>query len=293
MRAAYVWVSTFPISRILHHIILFALALAAFTRIRREVGFELRLFLLGLPILGLASMPVSWLLLEHWRWALVPQIQPMRTLLFVALSMEVLTAAAGVWATKSRRPFEAVGWLALAYLLPLDPVITEPVPWRRLALVLLLAIATAFALQRAPRFSPAVALAAFFAIPMLGGIVNYPRLHTPEIEQLSQWARSATSKDAVFLFPDAGRALDPGLFRSEALRAVYVDWKGGGQVNYLKDFGEQWWFRWQQTMANGFRPTDLPKYGALGITYVVLRPPDRLPRPAVFENAKYVVYGVR
>ncbi|SPF48794.1 conserved membrane hypothetical protein [Candidatus Sulfopaludibacter sp. SbA4] len=295
MRTAYVWISTWPRSQILHHVILFAAALAAFTRIRRpegpgiNVSFELRMFLLGLPLLGLAAMPASWLLLEHWHWALVPQVQPMRILLFVALWMQLLTAAAGVYAANCRRPFEAVAWFALAYLLPLDPLVTKPLPWRPIALVLLLAAATAAAAARIPRFSPAVALAAFFAIPLLGGVVNYPHLHTPEIAQLSQWARTSTPKDAVFLFPGAGHALDPGIFRSEALRAVYVDWKGGGQVNYLRDFAEQWWFRWQQNIA----PPDLPRYDALGIAYIVLRPPDRLPRPAAFENAKYVAYSVR
>jgi hypothetical protein len=295
MRTAYVWISTFPASRILHHVILFAAALAAFARIRRpagpriDVSFELRMFLLGLPLLGLASLPVSWLLLEHWHWALVPQVQPMRMLLFVALSMQLLTGAAGVYAAKCRRPFESVAWFALAYILPLDPVVTEPLPWRRLGVLLLLAAATAVAVARIPRFSPAVALAAFFAIPLLAGVVNYPDLHTPEIAQLSQWARTSTPGDAVFLFPDAGHALDPGIFRSEALRAVYVDWKGGGQVNYLRDFAEQWWFRWQQTLA----PPDLARYDGLGITYVVLRTPNRLPRPAAFENAKYVAYSVR
>ena len=50
----------------------------------------------------------------------------------------------------------------------------------------------------------------------------------------------------IFVFPDAGHALDPGIFRCDALRAVYVDWKGGGQVNFFREFGEQWWFRWRQ-----------------------------------------------
>jgi hypothetical protein len=127
----------------------------------------------------------------------------------------------------------------------------------------------------------------------VSGVVNYPRLHTAELAQLSEWARSSTPQDSVFLFPDAGHAVYPGIFRSEALRAVYVDWKGGGQVNYLKDFGDQWWFRWQQTMANGFHLAEIPKYGGLGIDYVVLRPQNHLPRPPAFENAKYAVYYVR
>jgi hypothetical protein len=154
-------------------------------------------------------------------------------------------------------------------------------------------VALAAGTALADRFAPAMAVAAFFAIPVLGGVVPYPRLHTPELAQLSEWARSSTPKDAVFLFPDAGRALYPGIFRSEALRAVYVDWKGGGQVNYLKELGEQWWFRWQQTMAIRFKPAYLPKYEALGIRYVVLQPKNRLPQAAVFDNTKYVAYAIR
>jgi hypothetical protein len=233
------------------------------------------------------------LLLEYWRWAFVPQLQPMRALLFVALLVQFPTAAAGIRAVVRHRPFEAFAWFALAYLLPLQPVVTEPSAWNRIVLVLALAGVTALAVWQKPQFAPAVAVAAFFAIPSLGGVINYPHLHTPELAQLSTWARASTPQDAVFLFPDAGRGVYPGIFRSEALRAVYVDWKAGGQANYLKEFGEQWWSRWQQVMARGFRPADMAKYEGLGIGYVVLQGKNRLPQTAVFENAKYAAYAVR
>jgi hypothetical protein len=97
----------------------------------------------------------------------------------------------------------------------------------------------------------------------------------------------------MFLFADAPRGLDAGVFREEALRAVYVDWKGGGQVNYLSDFGEQWWFRWQQTLAKKFSPADLPRYEALGVRYVVLRAEHRVATAPAFENSRYVVYDLR
>ena len=294
LRAPYVWISTWPAALMIHHLILFAILLLAFVRIRREIPLGLRLLVLGLGILGVASMPISWLLLEHWRWALVPQLQPMRALLYVALMMQFLTAAAGVKAAMRHRPFEAVAWFALAYLLPLQPVVTAPFAWNRMVLVVALAALTALAVWRTPRFAPIAAVVAFFAIPTLGGVVNYPRLHTPELAQLSAWASASTPQDAVFLFPDAACGLDPGMFRSEALRAVYVDWKAGGQANYLKEFGEEWWSRWQQTMARGFSPANLPQYRALGIAYVVLlQAKNHLPQTAAFENAKYAVYAVR
>ena len=281
LRASYVWISMWPAATILQHLALFAIAAAAFARVRDCVGSDLRTLLVGLTAVGLLSMPLSWLLLEHGKWSLVPQVQPMRALLFVALAMQFLTAAAGARALLARRPVEAIGWFAFAYLLPL-----QPVEWSRIALALALAALTALA---GVRWSPAVALAAFFAIPILGGVVNYPRLHTPELAELSAWARASTSRDAVFLFPDVNKGLAPGIFRTESLRAVYVDWKGGGQVNYLKELGEQWWFRWQQT--RNFQPADLPKYAAIGVGYVVLQKP--LGRPPDFQNSTWFAYRVR
>jgi hypothetical protein len=230
-------------------------------------------------------MPLSWLLLERLKWSLVPQIQPLRALLFVALAVQLLAAVAGF---RAQNRVEAFGWFALAFLFPLVPVLTEPWTWRGPLVAAGLAVGCALW----DRARMPLALAAFFAVPILGGIINYPRLHTPELAQLSDWARGTTPRDAVFLFPEAGRGLQPGIFRAEALRAVYVDWKAGGQMNYLRDFGEDWWFRWQQTMAPKFNPLALPRFGALGIQYVVLQAKNRLPRPAAFENAEYMVYRV-
>lgn len=89
---------------------------------------------------------------------------------------------------------------------------------------------------------------------------------TPGLTELSRWAAANTPKDAVFLFPQAGKSLEPGLFRSEALRAVYVDWKGGGQANFLPESGLEWWHRYQDVMQ---KPQSLEHYRALGITYLV------------------------
>jgi hypothetical protein len=137
------------------------------------------------------------------------------------------------------------------------------------------------------------AAAGFVVLPTLGRVVNYPRLHTPEMKQLAAWARSSTPQDAVFLFPDAGRDADPGVFRAEALRAVYVDWKGGGQVNYLKELGDLWWDRWEETGKGKFRPADLNKLRRLNIDYIVLRAQNKLPgETPVFANDRFVVYHI-
>lgn len=293
MRAPYVWISIWPGGRILHYAILCGIVLSTFGLLRQRVPAELGMFLLGLTALGLLSMPLSWLLLERWGWALIPQIQPMRALLFVALSLQFLAAAAGVVTVTEGHWIKALVWFVPAYALPVQSVITEPYPLRRAAVIMGLAALTVLAARVSWRLAPIAAVAAFFAIPIIGQVVNYPQLRTAELAQLSEWARASTPQDAVFLFPDAGRALYPGIFRSAALRAVYVDWKGGGQINYLKGFGDQWWFRWQQTMANGFTPAELPKYDALGIAYVVLQAKNRLPKPPLFENETYVAYSAR
>jgi hypothetical protein len=211
-------------------------------------------------------------------------------------------------AAAGRSPFESVAWFAVAYLPVLQPVVTEPIPFRGGAVTLGLAAVTWLAvwLSRADSrpakgwmgagWQPVpllLGLAAFLAIPALGGAPRNTVTPDPELDHLAVWARGSTPKDAVFLFPDAGKQAYPGAFRAEALRAVYVDWKSGGQVNYLPGFADQWWFRWQQTMAKRFQPRDVPKYGALGIQYIVLQPKNRLPgRMPAFESAKYVAYSV-
>jgi hypothetical protein len=285
LRASYVWVSTWPWAIIAQPVVSFAVLVAAFWRLRgarvgNAMGRDTRVYLVVLPALGLLSMPLSWLLLEQWKWAVIPQVQPMRTLLFITFAMQLLCAAAGV---RAERRAEAAGWFALAFVPSL------PLTVGGIALAAGLGAAAAMA----GRWTPAVAIAAFFVVPWIGGVVNYPRLQTPDLAQVSEWARANTSRDATFLFADTPRGLDAGVFRTDALRAVYVDWKGGGQVNYLSEFGEQWWFRWQQTLAKKFSPSDLPRYGALGIRYVVLRKEHRIAMDTAYENARYVVYELR
>jgi hypothetical protein len=276
MRTSYVYVSTFGAARFVHYAIVLAIGLAAFRRVRGKDWM-----LPAMAVMGILTMPVSWVLLEKLNWALMPQIQPMRALLFTALAMQFLCAVA---AMKARRWPERAGWFALALLLTVQPTLTEPWSWKP--------VVVAAGVAAVAAVSPVAVLAAFLAIPTIGGVVNYPKIHTPELAQLSAWARSSTPPDSVFLFADSGRGLAPGVFRAEALRAVYVDWKGGGQVNYLGDFGEQWWFRWQQTLAQRYNRSVIPKYDGLGIQYIVLTPKNRLPQPADFENSAYVAYRI-
>jgi hypothetical protein len=281
-------------------VVLYAVGWAAFLRVRKKAPLNMQFFMIGLPLAGILSMPASYLLLEGLKWSLVPQIQPMRALLFVTVAAQFGAAAAGVMAGQAGRFMEALAWFALALLAPVNTSVTT-IPTGRGALVIALLAAAmtlaAWAEGRKFRWSPAAAcaaaMAAFFLVPGVGHVSTHPRLHTPELAQLSRWARASTPVDAVFLFPDAGKRLEPGIFRSEALRALYVDWKGGGQVNYLAGLGEQWWQRFRQVTAAPFSPADVPRYQALGINYLVLSPRNRLAdRTPAFENGAYVVYAI-
>jgi hypothetical protein len=300
LRAPYSWISEWWLDWLPHYLLLYAASVAAFTRLRKKTPAGLQFFLVGLPLLGILSVPVSYILLEKMKWVLLPQMQPMRALLFVTVIAEFCAAAAGILTAQTRRYPEAFAWFALVYLIPLNTSVTVLPSWQRaLAAALLAAGASlaAFAEARKVRWSAgalaAVAIAGFFVVPTLGGVRTYPRLHTPELAQLSAWARTSTPPDAVFLFADAGKQLQPGIFRSEALRAIYVDWKGGGQVNYLMGLGEQWWARWQQAMDAPFDPRNVARYAALGIDYIVVTVHNRLPdRAPVFENAGYLVYAL-
>ncbi|MFN7993653.1 MAG: DUF6798 domain-containing protein [Bryobacteraceae bacterium] len=299
LRVPYSWVSEWWRVWLLHYLLMYAISVAAYFRIRRHAPAELRFFLLGLPLIGIFSVPVSYVLLEKLKWALLPQAQPMRALLFVVVVAQFSAAVAGIRAAREGRFLEAVPWLAAAYVNPVNTHINWLPSWNRatvMAILVAAACAAAWTETRKIRWSAAAlgaaGLAGFFLVPTLGAVSTHPYLHTPEVAQLSSWARASTPGDSVFLFADAGKKLDAGIFRAEAQRAIYVDWKGGGQVNYLSELGEQWWARWRD-VGKRFDPKDVERYHALGIDYLVLPPRDRLAgRAVVFENSRYLVYAL-
>ncbi len=306
MRASYIWVSMWSPVWYWQYALLLGASLAAFFRIRETIYKDLRYFLAGMPVLGLLSLPASYVALEKLKWVLIPQSQPLRAVLFLTVFALVLAAAAGIKAAQSRRYPEGFLWFAVAFAVPTEaairrvfwPDLTNPIARRRVAIVIVLAAAAVFvawADARRKKWSAAalavVVLVPFFLIPSFGKVANYPDLETPPLTELARWARTSTPEDAVFLFPDAGRQLYPGIFRARALRAVYTDWKTGGQVNFFRGLGYEWWRRWQLTMAKPFQPEDAARFAALGIDYIVLEPKNRLAdeRP-VYANSDFLVY---
>jgi len=262
----------------------------ALARVKQYLPMEMRTLSIVLPAMGILSMPLSWLLLEQLKWSLVPQLQPMRALLFVTAFAVILASIA---ALKTSHILESAAWFTLLFYIPMQPQLFDP-PSLRIALTAIGLGAFASVSLRLPRQALLIAGAlAFFVIPGIGRVSNYPNLHTPEIDDLSRWVRDHTPPAAVFLFPDAGHSLDPGLFRVKALRAVYVDWKSGGQVNYLKDFAGEWRTRWDAVNHEGFGASAIPAYHALGIDYLVLQREHALAGlQPVYENSRYAVYRI-
>lgn len=295
-RAPYNWISLWPEPWLWQYPLLAALALGAWRRIRDGMRPEARFLTAAVVGYGLAMIPLQWLLLDVGKWILMPQFQPARAVLWVAVMAEMLALAAA-WQTAGRRKWkEAAVWMMAAFLLPA----AGPAPlvelWRypeRLAAAAA-AAAVGLAGARWQRFAAAGAAAAFALIPTVGRVPLHPRLHSPELDALSAWARAATDKNDLFLFADAGRRLEPGVFRAKALRALYVDWKSGGQANLLRDYGYEWKRRWEAVREA--RPPLLPleEYARLGVDWIVVGPADA-PAGAepAFANARFAVFRTR
>ncbi len=278
MRAAYVFVGLWFGQYWLHHLFLCAVALGAWWRIGdRLEGFAQ--FLLALvPILGLLSLLVAWITTDLLAWSLMPQLQPARALLWTTFAAVVSSAIA---ACISETLGERFLWLTvpLAVTIQVQPL---TLLWpskiellQHLALVVVLAILAALSIRWGAWAPGAVVVASMFVILYGAGVRNYPQIHSQELDGLSAWARATTPIEAVFHFPDSGKELYPGIFRARAERAVWVDWKGGGQVNFMEPLAREWWRRWS-AIPNGTGDYVVRKAGRCG-------------QAALFANAKYCV----
>lgn len=305
-RASYAWVSLWPAGWWWQYLALVAASVLALVRLWPSVNARLRFFVIGLPVAGLLGVGASYLFLDVGKWALAAKFQPARAVLFVTLVTVILAAAACLRAGAARRIPEALGWGGVAFAIAIQqrfyrlllPDLSNPLVRRRLLLLIVLAAlatGTAVIARRRPRLAwvswSLAVLAPFLLIPSFGRVVTERNMHYPELAQLSAWARTSTPPGAVFLFPDVGKGRQPGIFRATAERAIYVDWKSGGQANMVAGFARDWWRRYRTTMLRPFQPSDLDRYSALGIDYVVLQPENPRPlRRPVYENRRYLVY---
>jgi hypothetical protein len=306
-RATYIWVSLWPKDVAGMYLVMWALAVLAWFRLRRYGSRATDWMLLGLPTLGALSIPLSWVLLEQMRWSLAPQWQPARAALFVTATLMLLASIAAAKAAERKNLIESLIWFVIALAPAVHPRVLEllrpeaPVVRARVFVICALAVlglVTVFG-ERWSRMWSAIAVGAFAlvavrAIPEVGRVQNFPRAQNEYIENIALWARLGTRAEAVFHFPDAGRELYPGVFRARAVRAVYVDWKSGGQVNFLPKLGDEWWGRWRNSMMERIGPENLKDFAQRGIDFVVVKAEHAIPglEPA-YQNGRFVVYRLK
>src|SRR5207237_1457391 len=127
---------------------------------------------------------------EKMKLAFLPQFQPMRALLFVTVMAVTLAAIAACAAVRENRYWEAIPWLALAYLIPVNIRVLQLPAANRILVVLTLsalAVAAIWADRRRREWAPVLtaiaAVTAFFAIPICGRVSNYPALHNEALAE--------------------------------------------------------------------------------------------------------------
>ncbi len=304
LRGSYNWISMWGAQWIRHHQFAALVCAAALWRLRPPQ--PLRWIWISLPLVGVLCMPAAYLLLDVAKWQFMPQFQPLRAVLFIPMIAGLASAACAIQAGRHRRWWEAFAWFAIAFAIPAQSDVLQLLlpDWRdpelrgrALVVLALAALAASAARWETERRAVAIAclvlalFAPFHAYTEIGKVRNYRNQDQPEVRELAAWARANTPVEAVFLFPAADAALYPGFFRAYSLRNVYVDWKGGGQVNLLREFAVEWWDRWTRATAKG---KDLAYYGTLGIDYVVYPKPSRPAGAApVWENSGYAAYTAK
>jgi hypothetical protein len=313
----------------------------------------LRSFVLVTVLWGSIMVPVSWVLLDQFKLAILPQLQPARALIFMVAFTAVFSWVA-TWKGLVADPLKLENhlWMISSLFFALDrtlllllwPLLSLEIlkhsllekasspDWRRwiqgsslLAQLLFVALIAAtkpcnlelFSWTTAQEMSFVLALSLALGVLLARRSVSpgwaYPSLlilivllfvalphvfkkpagarDRSEIRELADWAKSATPVDAVFLLPDAGRDKATGVFRFYAGRAVFVDWKSGGQVNFSRSFAIEWGRRWDDTME---RPLSLAKVRELaenGVDYLVTEKPHSIPSlELAYETRTFYVY---
>jgi hypothetical protein len=258
-----------------------------------------------MPILGITSVPAAYLLLEHMRLMFGSEEQPARALLLTVLFAALACGMAGIAAARRRRFMQAWLWFLPVMVLPmktriLDLVHLTNIDNLRILLVAIglsgaLALLIGWPMRREWKWTPLlVPLCAVFAMPFLGGVRNYTHIDKGPITQVADWARENTWGSSMFLFPDAGHALYPGIFRAESRRALWVDWMSGSQANFFESVGVEWLVRWRQAMEGAFSVSRLDRLLPMPIDYYVLDRNHRLASvKPVYENAEFVVYDAQ
>lgn len=224
-------------------------------------------------------------------------------------------SACGFWATRmlwrSLRPVTRWFLVALPIFgllgVPLSYLLLECADWHAIpelqpaqALIFVLAFAsTACVIAGLRALKSGHRREAFVLLVVVGLFaVTAPRpgkiAAADQVKAIAAWAQINTWGGSMFLFPDAQRDLYPGMFRSEAKRAVWVDWETGKQSDYFDSFADEWARRWHDTMDGAYSVSRLKSFLPLPIDYYVVKRKDEVPGalPA-FATADFLVYDAQ
>jgi hypothetical protein len=303
--ASDAWVSLWAGRDIWQYLVIWICGMWATARIWPALNRQTRWLFMLLPSLGIISVPVSYMLLEQLRWSLVPQVRPARALLFTVAMTSLACSVAGIQAALRHKSREALLWFAVVFALPLNVrvldllrIINSKDLLQLVLCVVLAGLLTAFIMRfSATKLRPLVLLIPLIAIvagPRIGRVADRSMTNNEPITEVTSWAENNTWGGSMFLFPDAGRDLYPGIFRAESRRPVWVDWESGSLANYFESFAHDWWERWRQTMEGQFSPARMQGILSLPIDYYVLKRVNQLAdvKP-VFENREFLVYDSR
>lgn len=305
LRTDYVWVSSWAGKDLWGYLGLFVCALWAVTRIYAGLNGLLRWLLLGLSTCGVLAVTASAVSLDHFRWALVPRIEPAQVLLYTVAVASITCSIAGCRAASGRKWREAFAWFLVVAAIPVNAELFELLRPRNVSslfnsavwILLTFVLIATLRYYGGKRRPGLMGIAPAFAVILLaatGTGESSPRMDVTGIQKVAAWAESSTWGSSLFLFPDAGRAIYPGIFRAESRRALWVDWKSGIEVKYSEPVGMEWWHRWESAMQEPFSPKRLETLLPLPIDYYVLKSSNRLAKiQPVFATSEFVVYDAR
>lgn len=304
-RTRYSWVSLWAPLDIWSYLGIWICGVWASTRIAPSIRREMHWFVTGLPLIGILCVPLSYLLLEMAHLAIIPQFQPARALLYTVAFSSIFCGLAGVKAASRKRFAETMAWFLVVIAIPLNVRIfdllrlTDRLSVQVFGIWIGLAAFTALLVRFANRawlrpLAFAAPLLAVYALPGPARVATFPKLNKEPVTELAHWAQKNTWGSSMFLFPDAGHEPYPGIFRALSERALYVDWKSGGQVNYFETLADEWYARFEQTMDGKFTAARLQDMLSLPIDYYVLECKHRVVgiKP-VFENSQFIVYDAQ
>ncbi len=275
-----------------------AMAILAERRLRGMLPETVRSYFAWLPWIGFATVPFAFVFQERMGWALLPQVQPMRALLYCHLFCQWLGAIAAAVEVREQRWFRAFCWLLLPASLALrgDLLLLDERKWILQAALSVGLLAGSWVAVQAwgKRMAPAL-----LAVPLLfawQGDGAPKSLESADLRATAAWARERTPKETMFLFPDLGRRPEAGIFRARAARAVYVCWKQGGQVNYFAGYAEKWRERWVNLLAKGHGAMDYDDLRRRGVDVLILtkeKPKEALAEIYVSPSGAYRAYRLR